>query len=308
MSPHDDIMRIFGGNNLFMMLTRFESHPEAEPLAESKMLSRNFERIQKQVEGRNFDIRKHILEYDDVLNQHRLAIYSRRNKILEGNDIHSDVLKMLDNQITRIVELNYDGHENIDSNIASRIANAINDFAGREVTSPSDYLEAKNGENLITKAKTILAGQIETLRATGTEENFAEFERRLTLASIDELWMNHIDLMAHLREEVAFEGYAQKNPLIVYKERAYESFLHIMSDIEYRVIKGLLTAKPAESIESVELENELREDYIETAQTEKKPSEITIALQNTDDNYEENDPNKAGDITVIRVSDDKKSS
>jgi preprotein translocase subunit SecA len=83
LSPQDDIMRIFGGNKLFSILASFESHPEGDPLIESKTLSRNIETIQKQVEGRNFDIRKHILEYDDVLNHHRLAIYSRRNRILE---------------------------------------------------------------------------------------------------------------------------------------------------------------------------------------------------------------------------------
>lgn len=305
-SPHDDIMRIFGGNNLFMILSRFESVPEAEPLAESKMLTRNFERIQKQVEGRNFDIRKHILEYDDVLNQHRLAIYSRRNRILEEKDIHSDVTEMLENQIERIVSLAYDGRGHIDSDIAARISEDINDFSGNPLTTATDFIECEDTESIASKAKSILAGQIEKLRDSGSEEIFADFERRLTLASIDELWMNHIDHMAHLREEVAFEGYAQKNPLVVYKERAYESFVHMMSDIEYRVTKGLLTAKPAESIDSVEYENELREDYIETAKTEKNPSEVTIALQNTDDNYTENDPNKNGDITVIRVGDEKK--
>lgn len=83
LSPQDDIMRIFGGNKLFSILASFESHPESDPLIESKQLMRNITTIQKQVEGRNFDIRKHILEYDDVLNHHRLAIYSRRNRILE---------------------------------------------------------------------------------------------------------------------------------------------------------------------------------------------------------------------------------
>jgi preprotein translocase subunit SecA len=75
------------------------------------------------------------------------------------------------------------------------------------------------------------------LRNTGTEEEFAEFERRLTLAAIDELWMNHIDNMAHLREEVAFEGYAQKNPLIIYKERAYDKFVVLINTIGLRVTK-----------------------------------------------------------------------
>ena len=105
LSPQDDIMRIFGGNKLFAILASFESHPEGDPLIESNMLMKNITTIQKQVEGRNFDIRKHILEYDDVLNHHRLAIYNRRNKILEGADIHAEVLQMLQTEVDRIVDI-----------------------------------------------------------------------------------------------------------------------------------------------------------------------------------------------------------
>lgn len=294
MSPYDDIMRIFGGNNIFMLIDRFAgSHPEADPLTESKMLTRRFETIQKQVEGRNFDIRKHILEYDDVLNQHRIAIYSRRNRILEGKDIHADVIEMLAHQAEHAIATAYDGHGDIESDTAAAIADAVNDFAGNTITKATDYIECETLEDVISKTKALLGGQIESLRDTGTEEAFSEFERRLTLAAIDELWMNHIDQMAHLREEVAFEGYAQKNPLVVYKERAYESFVRMMSDIEYRVIKGLLTAKPQESIDSVALESTLREDYIESGVPSKEVPTITVSSEEWNDDSE--------NVKVIRI-------
>ena len=303
-SPDDDIMRIFGSNNMFRMIANLSgSHPENDPLIESKQLMRGIERVQRQVEGRNFDIRKHILEYDDVLNQHRLAIYARRNRILEGKDIHADVVEMLENQIERVISLAYDGHSDIESDVAQNIVNAINDFAGAEIAKVSDYLEAENMEDLKRKTKNLLGGQIEMLRDTGSEEIFADFERRLTLAAIDELWMQHMDAMAHLREEVAFEGYAQKNPLVVYKERAYDSFVNMMSDIEYRVIKGLLTAKPQESIDAVELESALREDYLETGSE-------AVGLANVPENSENGEISissvETPEINVIRLSDDKK--
>ncbi len=303
-SPDDDIMRIFGSNNMFRMIANLSgSHPENDPLIESKQLMRGIERVQRQVEGRNFDIRKHILEYDDVLNQHRLAIYARRNRILEGKDIHADVVEMLENQIERVISLAYDGHSDIESDVAQNIVNAINDFAGAEIAKVSDYLEAENMEDLKRKTKNLLGGQIEMLRDTGSEEIFADFERRLTLAAIDELWMQHMDAMAHLREEVAFEGYAQKNPLVVYKERAYDSFVNMMSDIEYRVIKGLLTAKPQESIDAVELESALREDYLETGSE-------AVGLANVPENSENGEISISSvdtpEINVIRLSDDKK--
>ncbi len=303
-SPDDDIMRIFGSNNMFRMIANLSgSHPENDPLIESKQLMRGIERVQRQVEGRNFDIRKHILEYDDVLNQHRLAIYARRNRILEGKDIHADVVEMLENQIERVISLAYDGHSDIESDVAQNIVNAINDFAGAEIAKVSDYLEVENMEDLKRKTKNLLGGQIEMLRDTGSEEIFADFERRLTLAAIDELWMQHMDAMAHLREEVAFEGYAQKNPLVVYKERAYDSFVNMMSDIEYRVIKGLLTAKPQESIDAVELESALREDYLETGSE-------AVGLANVPENSENGEISissvETPEINVIRLSDDKK--
>ena len=303
-SPDDDIMRIFGSNNMFRMIANLSgSHPENDPLIESKQLMRGIERVQRQVEGRNFDIRKHILEYDDVLNQHRLAIYARRNRILEGKDIHSDVVEMLENQIERVISLAYDGHSDIESDVAQNIVNAINDFAGAEIAKVSDYLDAENLEDLKRKTKNLLGGRIEMLRDTGSEEIFADFERRLTLAAIDELWMQHMDAMAHLREEVAFEGYAQKNPLVVYKERAYNSFVNMMSDIEYRVIKGLLTAKPQESIDAVELESALREDYIETGSEAIGVAHVPANSENDEISIT---PVDTPEINVIRLSDDKK--
>lgn len=271
-SPQDDIMRIFGGNRLFSILASFESHPENDPLIESKALMRNITTIQKQVEGRNFDIRKHILEYDDVLNQHRLAIYARRNRILEGADIHSEVVDMIESEAERLVNLaegkkeNNSGLSSIDPDAFIAIANEVNEFCESPIANIEDFHEATNSDALIDTTKILLAGKIETLRNSGTEEQFAEFERRLTLAGIDELWMQHIDRMAHLREEVAFEWYAQKNPLIVYKERAYDHFVAMIHTIEHRVVKWLLTAKAQESIDTVNLEESLLTNYLENAE------------------------------------------
>lgn len=265
-SPQDDIMRIFGGNRLFSILASFESHPEHDPLIESKTLMKNITTIQKQVEGRNFDIRKHILEYDDVLNQHRLAIYARRNRILEGVDIHSEVVDMIESEAERIVSTIGDISGPIESDTTMLLLEEVNNFAEWDIAKVEDFESAEQFADLIDITKTLLSGKIELLRNSGTEEQFAEFERRLSLASIDELWMQHIDRMAHLREEVAFEGYAQKNPLIVYKERAYDHFVAMIHTVEHRVIKWLLTAKAQESIDTVNLEESLLSSYLDNAE------------------------------------------
>jgi preprotein translocase subunit SecA len=130
-------MRIFGGNKLFGILASFESHPEGDPLIESKMLMKNITTIQKQVEGRNFDIRKHILEYDDVLNHHRLAIYSRRNRILQGSDIHGEVLEMITSEAQRIVDTNIsEPQNNYDDRDFTPLIEAIHDFTSKESVHP----------------------------------------------------------------------------------------------------------------------------------------------------------------------------
>jgi preprotein translocase subunit SecA len=169
------------------------------------MLMKNITTIQKQVEGRNFDIRKHILEYDDVLNHHRLAIYSRRAKILSGADIHTEVLEMLRREVDRIVDISQGPEIDLDLEDTTHVMEAINEFAESSLITADDLASAESYDEIKNRIFSILSGKIETLRDTGTEEEFAEFERRLTLASIDELWMHHIDSMAHLREEVAFE-------------------------------------------------------------------------------------------------------
>ena len=166
---------------------------------------KNITTIQKQVEGRNFDIRKHILEYDDVLNHHRLAIYSRRNKVLSGADIHAEVLEMLRNEVDRIIDVVHSDDMYIDSDNKSKIIDEINKFTGSESITMEDILSIEDYPHIKNKIFSLLSGKIESLRDTGTEEDFAEFERRFMLASLDELWMHHIDNMAHLREEVAFE-------------------------------------------------------------------------------------------------------
>lgn len=169
------------------------------------MLTKNITTIQKQVEGRNFDIRKHILEYDDVLNHHRLAIYSRRARILGGADIHAEVLEMLQSEVERLIRVAQaeDSEPSIEG--MTRVIETVNSFAESEIISLDDIQNASTYSIISERVFSLLSGRIETLRNTGTDEEFSEFERRLTLASLDELWMLHIDSMAHLREEVAFE-------------------------------------------------------------------------------------------------------
>jgi preprotein translocase subunit SecA len=140
-APTDDIMRIFGGDKLFGVFNSplFASIPEREPLARSNLLSRNITGVQKQVEGRNFDIRKHILEYDDVLNQHRLVAYARRNRLLDGLNPHTEILAAYTRMGERLAESGLTASENRgDGNLAESVISEVNTFAGKTVISEDD--------------------------------------------------------------------------------------------------------------------------------------------------------------------------
>ncbi len=302
LSPQDDIMRIFGGNKLFAILASFESHPEGDPLIESNMLMKNITTIQKQVEGRNFDIRKHILEYDDVLNHHRLAIYARRNRILEGIDIHGEIMSMLETEVARIVNIAQWEDQQVSLEALTRVIEWLNTFAESSGLITDNFIQLTTFEEVTAQWVSLLSGKIESLRNTGTEEEFAEFERRLSLAAIDELWMLHIDSMAHLREEVAFEWYAQKNPLVIYKERAYTKFVTLIETIGLRVTKWLLTAKAHEAIGEINLEETLLSKYAESAEAKFDTNALTTASHMGHTEYEK----EHGEwIRVIQTGDEK---
>ncbi|MDD2515677.1 MAG: preprotein translocase subunit SecA [Candidatus Gracilibacteria bacterium] len=260
-SPQDDIMRIFGGDKLFSIFNSpmFASIPENEPLVRSSMLTSRIDSVQKQVEGRNFDTRKHILEYDDVLNIHRLVIYSRRNKILDKANLHEDILKIIkDQNIALIDNFFIANNEYEDDDFNKNLAKELSIFFAQEIDEKEIF--GKTKEEIIKIIEEKINEKIENLKTEAGEEDFYEFERRLYLQSIDELWMNHIDEMAHLKEEVAFEGYAQKNPLIVYKEKSFGKFEALLSEINFKLTRGLISAKIQNTPEMIEQMNISPED------------------------------------------------
>lgn len=254
-SPQDDIMRIFGWDKLFAIFNSwiFAAAPENEPLIESGMLTRKIDTVQKQVEGRNFDIRKHILEYDDILNHHRIAIYSRRNKILSQDNIHEEIVNITKEQIINFIDsvIEEDYIERIED--VPGVINKINSFVWSEFFNEESFLKIYSKEELVEVLENWILDIIKNIFSQVEEWQMYDYEKRLYLQSIDELWMRHIDDMAHLREEVAYEWYAQKNPLVVYKDKAFDKFMNLLNEIGYKVIKWLLNADLSQKIEQVEI-------------------------------------------------------
>jgi len=260
-SPNDDIMRIFGGDKLFWVFNSpmFASLPDDEPLAQSGMLTRKVTWVQKQVEWHNFDVRKHILEYDDVINAHRKIIYGKRNKILDSENIDEDVKRMVFDQIIRIVTA--ESNKGSENSINKKwIITKINEFLWIVVIDDTiendDILWINDINELAQYIGKIWLEELEKIKnSVPNLEAYMELERRIVLQSIDNLWMRHIDAMSRLREEVAFEWYAQRNPLVVYKEKAYNKFNDLMNELEFKVVKSMFTINQIKEVEQVEIDS-----------------------------------------------------
>jgi preprotein translocase subunit SecA len=292
-SPNDDIMRIFWWDKLFSVFNSpmFATLPDNEPLTQSGMLTKRVTSVQKQVEWHHFDARKHVLEYDDVINKHREIIYSKRNAILDSENIHEDVISMIYNQVSSLVEAEVTrSSDNLDR---SKLSKKVNDFVWIALindTIENDDILAMDPDLLWDYLWKLAQWEIESIKERANKEEFYNLERRIMLQSIDELWMRHIDAMSRLREDVAFEWYAQRNPLVVYKEKAYWKFRDLISELEYKVIKAIFSVKTISEVETVkintadlqendtELENLLDSITKEEKQAEKKKKNNTNPL------------------------------
>ena len=257
-SPNDDIMRIFGWDKLFWVFNSpmFAALPDDEPLTQSNMLTRRVTWVQKQVEWHHFDMRKNVLEYDDVINKHREIIYSRRDTVLKARENQEEVeemiKKMITSQVRRLVlaeEAKVERWINTEE-----IVIKVHEFLWREVI--ADFLEkedvsAIHGDELMADyiAGRAVAELEHIKKSIPNIDTYFDLLWRVVLQAIDRLWMQHIDGMSKLREQVAFMWYAQKQPLMVYKEKAFEKFDTLMKEIEVHVVKSVMKLDASVHIE-----------------------------------------------------------
>lgn len=234
----DDLMRLFAGDRIQKAMEILKL-PEDTPIQNS-MISNSIESAQKKVEGRNFDIRKHLVEYDDVMNKHREIIYSRRRKVLFNDNIKNDIILLIEKEAERIAEKNRSSEGN-----GYDFPGMLLDLAILEPQAKAEFplksLEDLNDhESIIEHLKTYLFEiyQNKELKITDAEI-LRKLEKNVYLSIIDSLWMSHIDNMQNLRESVSLRGYGQRDPLIEYKEQAYLMFSKLLSDIQVNTVNTL---------------------------------------------------------------------
>ncbi len=246
-SAEDDLMRIFGGERIASVMNRLGVGDD-EPI-ENRTLSKALETAQKKVEDHNFDSRKHVVQYDDVMNRHRKATYTLRRQILESKDISEKVTQLIENQVQAFAP-------KPDEKIADLVNDANVVFHFDDTAKRS--LKKANIENF----SELLAKQVKRLRSAKTEEfgkdMMLQVEREIHLQILDNLWMQHLENMDHLREGINWRSVGQKDPLVEYRRDGQQLFEQMQAGLEIEVVRALFHAELRREVEPDEpIETEL---------------------------------------------------
>ncbi len=272
LSLEDDLLRIFGGDKLKALMGKL-GMKYGEPI-EHPWVSKAIENAQKKVEAHNFEIRKHLLEYDDVMNKQREVGYAQRRKILEGADLRDEILNIVRELIDEIVnnaiedkELNYEY-------VAKEFARTFNikldpqELKDKKEEELREYLFEKAKENYEEKEK--LAGR----------ENIASLERMIFLYTLDSLWKDHLLNMDHLRDTIGLRGYGQLDPLNEYKKESFALFADMISRLKKQVVEMLYRIEV--KVEGQEVEKKVKEKkkkrrrYVEHRGEDERPQVQTV--------------------------------
>ena len=248
LSLDDDLMRIFGSDKVKSMVDALGLE-EDEPI-QAKMLTNAIENAQKNLESRNFDSRKHVLQYDEVMNEQRKIIYAQRQMVLDGEDISGTIKNMMESAIDSALD-DYIGISEIPEDWNIR---AITEFANQYLNAQGEFKIPEEDMETITKAdvKDMLM-ELGNKRYESQEEvfgeNMRELERVLMLRVVDTLWMDHLDEMEHVKREIGLRAYGQHDPVLEYRNVGSELYENMLDSIKKDTVRYVLSAMPRVKIE-----------------------------------------------------------
>ena len=274
LSLEDDLLRLFASDNIASIMDRL-GMDENDPI-EHKLITRSIERAQKKVEARNFDIRKHVLEYDDVMNQQREVIYAERRKILRGEDLKENIFFMLD----KIIESEMDQYANAklypeEWTLDGLIEDAEKIYAP-EGKLKKEELEAMSRDELEETLKKTAHEAYAAREQLFGEENMRELEKVVMLRVVDNHWMEHLDRMDMLREGINLRAYGQRNPLVEYKIEALDMFEAMEAAIQTDIAKlmyrvSIVTQEQQQLQDRLQTARASHGEESSAAETKKKP-------------------------------------
>jgi preprotein translocase subunit SecA len=246
-SLEDELMRRFGSERVGNLMDRMGME-EDQPI-EHRLISKSIESAQTKVEGHNFDRRKHVVEYDDVMNRHREVIYNDRRKIVAGEDIHEKVIELIEDEVEFIVESHSNEKErSIDLEAVLNAYDTI--IPGRTVT--AEELEGLSHDDLVERLADEADAELERVASRFPEGSMEKVERHVLLMVIDKLWVDHLTAMDDLRQGVGLQAYGQKDPLVVYKTEGYRAYAQLLQNIQHDVVRALYRVQPAAAQQPVQ--------------------------------------------------------
>ncbi len=242
-SLEDDLMRLFGGDRITNMMERFDLD-EDTPI-ENKMLTKAIENAQTTVESRNFQSRKSVLEYDDVMNKQRELIYSQRRQVLDGMDIKDTVLNMMHTSIGNHVSLAFGEKPHLDAAGYREMLRGLEGmyFAQGAVSIPEGEVPGKSQEDFDEAFIAAAESFYENKEAEITSPIMRELERVVMLRVVDEYWMDHIDAMDDLKQGIRLQSYGNNNPVDVYKRESLEMFEEMIAAIQDETVRRLYSVR-----------------------------------------------------------------
>jgi len=283
-SLEDDLMRLFGGDRINGMMERLQI--EEDMPIESKMLTKAIENAQTTVESRNFQSRKSVLEYDDVMNKQREIIYAQRRQVLDGLDIKETVLNMMHTSIADHVSLAFGDAGSLDAGGYREMMRGLEGtyFLPSAVTIPAGEIPEKSAEeltNLFIEAaeKTYAAKEAEISTLI-----MRELERVIMLRVVDEYWMDQIDAMDDLKQGVRLQSWGNKNPVDVYKQESLDMFEEMISAIQAETVRRLYSVriKQDEEVKRERVAKGMFENVGGDGSVKKKPVKKTIKIGRND--------------------------
>lgn len=283
-SMEDDLMRIFGSDRMKGMMERL-GVPEDEAI-ENKVLTRSLAAAQRKVEGHNFDIRKHLLEYDDVLNKHRMVIYKKRRDLLTASQqptmdnqspLKPMIMEMIEGEIEQIVAFHTAPEDALQWDL-DELAKAASMILPKGVDVRGQLKAAESNTENKHDLLVLRTGIVETLLRLAKEAYDAlsnevrdplmqaEVEKAVALRALDDLWIAHLENMDYLRHGVGLQGYGQRDPLVEYKREAYRLFHEVLANLNQRV---------TQTIFNVRISRETAEEEMRRMQALAKPIELS---------------------------------
>lgn len=235
LSLEDDLMRLFGSDNIASIMDKL-GMDENEPI-EHQLITRSIEQAQKKVEGRNFDIRKHVLQYDDVMNQQREVIYGQRRQILMGEGLKENIMSMINQMIDQYMDLY--ANEKLypeDWDVNSLAESCTNLFAPKGRLVPEE-LEKLSRDELKDELYSVAKEAYDLREAMFGADGMRELEKVVMLKVVDNKWIEHLDHMDMLREGITLRAYGQRDPLIEYKIEAFDMFERMIANIQEEIAR-----------------------------------------------------------------------